>query len=157
MMLARNVLLAIVTAPELLVSLIVLAALIYYPQPFAFVGEKLTSDSESWKYIIVLPSALFAWCVKLFSDLRSPSDKQENKLLYDWPLYKLLVARLYLALVFSGLAAATAICLWLLGKHLEHRTIGALFIGATGVSLVVSATLTFARARLKELLTQHGQ
>ena len=156
-MLAKNVLLAIVTAPELLVLLIVYAALLYYPQPFVFVGEKLVSDSESWKYIIVLPTALFTWSVKLFSDLRSPSDKQENKLLYDWPLYKVLVARLYLALLFSGLAAATAIFLWLLGKQLEHHTIGALFIGATAVSLVVSATLTFARARLKELLTQHGQ
>jgi|JI10StandDraft_1071094.scaffolds.fasta_scaffold277819_1 hypothetical protein len=156
-MVARNVFLGILTAPELLFSLIVIATLVYCPQPFAFVGEKLTSDPESWKYIIVLPSALFAWCVKLFSDLRSPSDKQENKLLYDWPLYKLFVARLYLALTFSGLAAATAICLWLLGKHLDHRTIGALFVGATGVSLVVAATLTFAHARLKELLIQHGQ
>lgn len=157
MMTARNLFLAIVTAPELLVSLVVLALLIYYPQPFALIGEKLTSDSENWKYITVLPSALFAWCVKLFSDIRSPSDKQDNKLLYDWPLYKLLVARLYLALIFSGISAATAISLWLLGKNLEHSTIGALFVGSVAVALVVSATLTFARSRLKELLTMHGQ
>ena len=157
MMTARNLFLAIVTAPELLISLVVLALLIYYPQPFALIGEKLTSDSENWKYITVLPSALFAWCVKLFSDIRSPSDKQDNKLLYDWPLYKLLVARLYLALIFSGISAATAISLWLLGKNLGHSTIGALFVGSVAVALVVSATLTFARSRLKELLTMHGQ
>jgi len=156
-MLARNLLIAIVTAPELLFSLIVLAALLYYPQPFVFVGERLANDSESWKYITVIPSALFVWCVKIFSDMRSPSDKQENKLLYDWPYYKFLVARLYLTLVLSGFAAATSICLWLLGKNLEHRTIGALFVGAIGVSLVGAAILTFARSRLRELLTQHGQ
>jgi len=155
-MIAKNIFLAIVTAPELLVSLIVLALLIYYPQPFVLVGEKLTSDSENWKYITAMPSALFVWCVKLFGDIRSPSDKQENKLLYDWPLYKLLVARLHLALVFSGLSAGTAISLWLLGKNLGHHTIGALFVGSVGVSLVVSATLTFARSHLKELLTKHG-
>jgi len=157
MMLARNLFLAIVTAPELLAPLVVLALLIYCPQPLTLIGEKLTSDAENWKYVTVIPSALFAWCVKLFSDIRSPSDKQENKLLYGWPHYKFLVARLYLALFFSGLSAATAISLWLLGKNFEHPTIGALFVGCVGVALIVSATLTFARSRLKELLTMHGQ
>lgn len=154
---ARNLLIAIATAPELLFSLIVFAALLYFPQPFGFVGERLSSDSENWKYITVIPSGLFVWCVKIFSDMRSPSDKQENKLLYDWPHYTFLVARLYLALALSGFAAATSICLWLLGKDLGHRTIGALFVGAIGVSLIVAAILTFARSRLRELLTQHGQ
>lgn len=155
-MLARNLVIAIVTAPELLVSLIVFAVYIYYPQPLEFVGERLTSETESWKYITVIPCGFFAWCVKLFSDIRSPSDKTDNKMLYGWPHYKLLVARLYLALVLSGLSAAISIGLWLLGKNLDHSIIGALFVGAAGVSLVVSATLTFARSRLKELLTQHG-
>lgn len=155
-MLVRNLVIAIVTAPELLVSLIVLAIYIYYPQSLGFVGEKLTSETESWKYITAIPCGFFIWCVKLFSDMRSPSDKAENKILYGWPQYKLLVARLYLALVLSGLSAAVSIGLWLLGKNLDHRIIGALFIGAIGVSAVVSATLTFARSRLKELLTQHG-
>lgn len=155
-MLVKNLVVATVTAPELLVSLIVLAIYIYYPQPLELVGEKLTSETESWKYITVIPCGFFVWCVKLFSDIRSPSDKAENKVLYDWPHYKLLVARLYLALVLSGLSAAVSIGFWLLGKNLDHPMIGALFVGVVCVSLVVSATLTFARSRLKELLTQHG-
>lgn len=155
-MLARNILIAILVSPELLVALVVWALLLHFPGAFSEIGTKLVSDSENWKYVTVVPTGLFVWSVTLFGDIRNPVDKEANRLLYAWPHYGLLVGRLYVALALSGVAAAVAVALWLLGKGLDHAAIGALFVGALGVSLVVAATLTFARSRIRELLVQHS-
>lgn len=155
-MLARNLLVAAVVSPELLVALAVWALSVNFPGVFSQIGAKLVSDSENWKYVTVAPTALLAWSATLFGDIRNPVDKEANRLLYRWPHYRLLVGRLYLALALSGLAAAVAVSLWLFGKGLSHALIGSLFLGALGVSLAVAATLTFARARIRELVVQYG-
>lgn len=155
-MLVRNLMIAVIASPELLVGLAVWALVLCFPSMFGEIGAKLVSDSENWKYVTAVPTGLFVWSATVFGDIRNPVDKDANRLLYNWPHYRLLVGRLYLALALSVSAAAVAISLWLFGKSLDHAAIGALFVGALGVSLVVAATLTFARSRVRELLVQHG-
>jgi hypothetical protein len=155
-MVARNLIIGILASPELLAVLLVWALLVYFPEVFSQVGVGLANDSEAWKYITVLPTGLFVWSAKLFGEIRSPADRAENKRLYEWPHYRLLVARLYLAIFISGFSAAISIGLWLFGKSLESVAIGGVFIAALAVSVVVAATLTFARARIREILVHYG-
>lgn len=152
----RNVVAAVVISPELVIALAIYSLYLNYPAPLAFIGSKLISDSENWKYIAAVPPALVGWGVKALSDIRHPSEKEQNKLLYSWPGYPLLVGRLYVALGISFAAAAASVALCMLGKGLRPELVGAIFVGALAVSLVVSACLAFARVRVRELLVQHS-
>lgn len=152
----RNLLAAVVISPELLVVLAVYALFVNYPTVLALIGSKLQSDADNWKYIAIVPPAMVGWSIKAMSDIRNPSDKEHNKLLYSWPHYPLLVARLYLAIAISFAAAVASVGLCLLGKDLAPAVVGAFFVGAMAVSLTVAACLTFARDRVRELLIHHG-
>lgn len=152
----RNLLAAVLISPELLVALAVLALHLNYPSPFEFIGSKLISDAENWKYIIVVPPVLVGVSFRAMSDMRAPSDKEQGKILYSWPAYRLLVGRLYVAVAISSLAAATSVALCLFGKGLTSAVVGSVFVGALAISITVAASLWFARDRLKELLVHHG-
>ena len=147
---------ALLISPELVAVLAAYALFVNYPVVPAFIGSKLLSEADNWKYIAVVPPALVGWSVKVMSDIRNPSDKEFNKLLYSWPHYPLLVARLYLAIALSFTAAVGSVGLCLLGKDLQPAVVGAFFVGAMAVSLIVAAGLTFARDRVRELLVHHG-
>lgn len=151
----RNLLIATVISPEMLVALGTYAAYVHYPAFFEFIGSKLISDAENWKYIAALPLALVGWSIKVMSDIRNPSDKEQNKILYLWPSYPLLVGRLYVALAMSFATAATSISLLILGKELRPEIIGAVFVGSTAISLIVATGFFMARDKIKELLTRH--
>lgn len=152
----RNLLAAAFISPELVLALAVYALYANYPSLLAFVGTKLLSESENWKYITFVPPALVGWSVKAMSDIRNPSDKEHNKLLYSWPNYPLLVGRLYVAVAVSFVAAVASVGLLLLGKGLPPAVVGAVFVGATAVSLTVAAGLTLARDCVREILILHG-
>lgn len=152
----RNLLTAVLISPELVLALVVYAIYANYPNLLAFIGTQLLSDSENWKYIAIVPPAMVGWSVKVMSDIRNPSDKEHNKLLYSWPSYPLLVSRLYAAVAVSFIAAVASVGLCLFGKGLQPAVVGAVFVGAMAVSLTVAAGLTFARDRVRELLVHHG-
>lgn len=152
----RNLLAAVFISPELVVALAVYALFVNYPFILTFIGSKLLSEADNWKYIAVVPLALVGWSVKAMSDIRNPSDKEHNKLLYSWPHYPLLVARLYVAVAVSFTAAVASVGLCLFGKGLPPAVVGAFFVGAMVVSITVAAGLTFARDRVRELLVHHG-
>jgi hypothetical protein len=152
----RNLLAAALISPELVVVLAVYGLFVNYPAVFVFVGAKLLGEAENWKYIAVVPPALVGWSVKAMSDIRNPLDKEHNKLLYSWPHYPLLVARLYLAIALSFAAAVASVGLCLLGKDLQPAVVGAFFVGALAISLTVAAGLTFARDRVREVLLHYG-
>ncbi len=152
----RNIFTAILISPELVLVLGVCAVYINFPAALAFLGSKLVSDSENWKYVAAVPPVLIGWSFKVMSEIRNPSDMQQNKLLYLWPGYPLLIGRLYVAIAIASFAAIASVALCLLGRGLRPEIVGAVFVATMAVSLVVSAGLTFARDRLRELLTQHG-
>ncbi len=152
----RNILIAIITAPELLIALAVYALWLFQPSIVEFLGDRLKAESENWKYLNFLPAALLAASFKYATKIRAPSEAKSNKTLYDWPEYHLLVARVNMALVFAGLAATCLVSLWLFGKHLENSIVGAVFLAGTLISAFVAIALGLAVPKINELLTQHG-
>jgi hypothetical protein len=152
----RNILIAIITAPELLLALAVYAFWLFQPSIVEFLGDRLKSDAENWKYLNFLPAAFLAASFKYAARIRAPSEAKTNKTLYNWPEYHLLIARVNMALVFSGLAATCLVSLWLFGKQLESSVVGAIFLAGTLVSAFVVIALSLAAPKINELLTKHG-
>ncbi|NIK40768.1 hypothetical protein FHY12_003093 [Xanthomonas arboricola] len=72
----RNLFVAVVISPELVVVLAVYALFINYPAVTAFIGSKLLAEADNWKYIAVVPPALVGWSVKAMSDIRNPSNNE---------------------------------------------------------------------------------
>ncbi|WP_372382644.1 hypothetical protein ACCQ12_00330 [Xanthomonas sp. NCPPB 1068] len=151
----RNIIIALITAPELLSGLVVFATYVYQPHLFILAGTHML-DSEVWKYIIVLPTAFTAWSIKTSKEIRAPADKELNKKLYEWPHYPLLVGRIYLALIISILCSATAILTWIFAKKSSPEMIALLYFSSTLISGATAALLTLASQKVPEILTKYG-
>ena len=156
MKLAKNLLVAAVVAPEFVSALAVYAIWLHWPELFSFIGSRLKSDTDVWKYLNFLPIALLTACFRFAAKLRAPLEPEHNKKLYAWPDYKLLVGRINLALTIGSIAGITQFLLWMFGKQLHDGVIGVVFVGCTFILSVITAGLMLASMKIGEILVEHG-
>jgi hypothetical protein len=147
---------AVFISPEAIVALLVFLWFYLNPTSLELLGSHLKSDAEVWKY---LPSLvlIFAGTAFRFSfKIRAPLDSSFNRILYEWPLYPLLVARVMVGIVFATLSGGLGLVTWIFGQHLNDLVVGSMFILAAGVSATTALTMMLSYQKLRELLERYG-
>ena len=152
----RNFIAAIVISPELLVCLVLLGVFAYYPGLFESLGMKMRADDEVWKHLPALTILFSGLAFKFSSKLRAPLENQSNKVLYEWPHYRLLKDRVMVSLVFSSVSGIVGLGLWVLGRPAEPKIVGLVFLAATGTAAITALTMLLAHQTLRELLETHA-
>ena len=149
-------LLALFVSPELVILLLAVFGLIYFPELMNGLGKKLQSDSEVWKYLPTLTLFLSGAAFSLSSKIRAPLENSSNKILYEWPLYPLLVDRVMISLVLAGFCGIISLSLWIFGQSMSSVAVGTVFIAATGVSASTAFLMLLAHQKLRELIDRYG-
>jgi hypothetical protein len=149
-----NIVRCIIISPEFLFFLVLFFLHRWFFKYFAILGEKMVQDGEIWKFVPVVPFGMAVISFRLSSSLRAPLDGS-NKILYDWPMFSFLVARVYVGMAFSGMFAAGALVLWVLGKEFREDVIGALFVAITGGSCLTYLTMLIGYQNIREILDKN--
>lgn len=151
----KNFFLALIVSPEIIIVLLVGLWFYRAPDSLGEIGEKLKSDPEVWKY---LPSLILVFSGAAFhfsSKIRAPLEGASNRLLYEWPLYQLLVDRVIIGLFFSVCSSLVGFGLWFCGRTLPNQTVGGLFLLAAGVSGITAFTMMLSYQKIRELLGRY--
>ena len=148
--------LAVFVSPELLVALIIFGLYFFSPSLFGMLGQHLKNDKEVWKYLPILPVALVTYVFSMSSKVRVPSKEELNKVLYEWPLYKLLVDRTDVGIFYSVICVVFSLITWILGGGLEDSIIGLLFFEAIVVSAVSALAMYEAAQKIQEILIKNS-
>ncbi|MFN3713847.1 MAG: hypothetical protein ACK4SX_09320 [Alcanivoracaceae bacterium] len=152
----KNIFFALFISPEAVVAFLIFLWFFLNPTSLETFGAHLKSDTDVWKY---LPSLvlIFAGTAFRFSfKIRAPLDSSFNRILYEWPLYPLLVARVMVGLIFATCSGALGLATWIFGQHLDDLTVGAMFFLAAGVSATTALTMMLAYQKLRELIERYG-
>jgi hypothetical protein len=146
---------AIFISPEIILGLLILAGFVYFPAYFHFLGEKIQSQSEVWKYLPTATIGLSIYSFKQSSNLRAPLKNSSNKTLYKWPSYQLLVDRVYVSMLFSITYAIAGLSIWVLGESVAYALTSLLFVASTMLAGTTALTMLLAHQKLVELLETH--
>lgn len=152
----RNTFFALFISPEAVVAFLVFLWAFLNPISLELFGAHLKSDAEVWKYlpslVLVFAGAAFRFSFKI----RAPLDGSFNRVLYEWPLYPLLVARVMVGLIFATCSGVLGLATWVFGRNLDDLTVGAMFFLAAGVSATTALTMMLAYQKLRELIERYG-
>lgn len=152
----KNFLLAALVSPEVVVALAIFAFVSYAPEQAAILGNAIRSDAEVWKYLPAITLLFAGAAINSSFKLRAPLESFSNKPLYEWPLYPLLVDRVYVGLAYGIASAIASLFLWFLGGRISPSQIATVFLLATAVSGVTALTMLLAQQSLRELLEKYS-
>jgi hypothetical protein len=125
---------------------------LWWPGLFSMLGKKLEADGEIWKYMPTLTIGLAVYSFNLSSKIRAPLQDDSNRVLYEWPVYKYLVDRVYISMGYCVVAALGSLVLWLIGKGLNDDLVGLIFISATAMASATAITMLLSKQKLVEIL-----
>lgn len=151
----KNLALTLFVSPEVLSAAATLAFIYFLPNQAGELGKSIRADSEIWKYLPALTLVLSGSAISTSFKVRAPLENFSNKPLYEWPLYQLLVDRVYISLFFAISSAIAALALWFLGAKLGDVQIAAIFLGSAAVSGTTALTMLLAQQKLRELIERH--
>lgn len=140
-------------SPELLCTLIVLFLLQWFPVWFETLAESARASQGLPSYIGAIPFILVGVSYKLGMAILRPGDEKENKVLYQWPLYWALEARVYGSIVICGLATVATVLFYLNPFYWSDTVSGAVLLASTSVSVVTVLLLVLAKMAIRKLLT----
>lgn len=149
----RNLIIALFVSPEFIALLCALAFVTLAPAKASSIGEAIRSDDEIWKYLPALTLIFAGAAINYSFKLRAPLESPSNKALYQWPLYQLLVDRVYISLFYGISSGAASIALWFSGRQLDPSYVTLVFLTATSISGITALTMLLALQKLKEILT----
>lgn len=152
----KNVFFAVIISPEFVILLLLVYSVINYPEMVTEFGNKLRSDADVWKYMPTLILMFSGAAFTFSSKIRAPLEGSSNKLLYEWPLYQLLVDRVIVSLALSSICGATGLLLWFVGQSFSSLVIGSLFIGTASISAVTALTMLLAHQKLREFIDRYN-
>nr|WP_131515295.1 hypothetical protein [Pseudomonas chengduensis] len=151
----KNLAIAFFVSPEILLALGVFAFVTLSPESAANLGNAIRSESEIWKYLPALTFIFAGAAINYSFKLRAPLENSSNKALYQWPLYHLLVDRVYIGLFYGISSAAASFILWIIGQQLSPHHVALVFLIATTVSGTTALTMLLAQQKLRELLDKY--
>ncbi len=142
-------------SPELALML-----LVYYfqqtnPEWFSRVSISLKSSSGLPEFVGALPFVFVVASYKLGNYILRPSDEEENKILYEWPLYWALEYRVYAAMIICVAGCLAAIYFYVNPSNLSESASGALIVGGTGIPFITIVTLVLAKLTIRKILTMY--
>lgn len=152
----KNIVLALFIAPELLIILSVICSSNLFPELVKTVGDAVLADDEIWKYLPGLTLAFASTAITYSSKLRAPLENTSNKTLYEWPLYQLLVDRVYISLFYAITAVAASFYLWFFGKQLDPIKVAVIFLSSCIAAGTTALTMILAHQKLREILEKNS-
>lgn len=142
-------------SPELLCILAVLLLLQWYPGWFETLSVSVMTSEGLPGFIGAIPFILVGVSYRLGMAILRPGDEEENKVLYEWPLYWALETRVYSSLVICGLATAATALFYLNPFYWGDTTAGAILLGATCISVITVIPLVVGKMTIRKILTLH--
>ncbi|XQA62840.1 hypothetical protein ACM9XD_05670 [Xanthomonas sacchari] len=148
----KNILFAFLFSPEALIAVVVIAFSYFFSSQAIALGKAIRSDAEVWKYLPGLTLIFAGAAINSSIKIRAPLESSSNKVLYQWPMYQLLVDRVYVGIFYGVASAAISLFIWIIGKEISFIVTASLFLAATLISAVTSMTMLLAQQRIRELL-----
>lgn len=148
-----EILRVIFISPEILFLLAILCLTVYFPSLVIFIGIRILGNGKLWDLIYVFPFALLAYAFRLAFQLHAPVEAA-NRELYDWEQYWTLKLRILVTLFWAAIACFLSLMIWFGGNDISPQWVGQLFIAATGISLIETASGILALFVLKEILAK---
>lgn len=141
---------------ELLWTMVVVTAGMFYPETVSAIGEQLSGNPDLWKALYTIPLGLTVYAFIASYRMRAPLNKQENRALYNWPGYQRLVDRVFLSMVLCVISSVGTLSIWIFQNEITSLLLGVLFLIFCGVPAIVVFLLIISEQRLKEILTKHS-
>jgi hypothetical protein len=145
----------ILISPEIVWAGLMLISYLYLSDYLLLLGEQFKSNSDLWKMLYALPFGFLVASFKATGNLRSPLDKEENKILYEWSMYTKITDRAIYSLILGIVCCSGVILIWVFSSKLSEELLGALYLSFTGISGISAFILILSAQTLKELLTKH--
>lgn len=146
----------ILVSPEFLIGVIVFFAYVNWPEWFGVIANSIWKSSGLPSFIGALPFALVGASIKLGSSILRPGrDEEENRIMYEWPLYWAIEARVYGSIIICGLCCVAAAIFYLNPMDWSANTMGAILVGSLSVSVATAFLLLLAKMTLRKILTLH--
>lgn len=142
-------------SPEVLCVLIVLLSVQWFPLWFHTLSESVRASQGLPGYIGAVPLMLTGFSYKLGMAILRPGDEEENKVLYEWPLYWALEARVYSSIAICGLAAVGMALFYLNPFYWSDAASGAVLVGSVSVSVITVIPLIFGKMAIRKIVTLH--
>jgi hypothetical protein len=143
----------VLISPELLLVLLVVLAYRIYPEWFEAIATPLREDKGLPSFIGGLPFALVIASYKLGMAILRPGDEEENKILYEWPLYWAVESRVYGSIIACVLCCVASVLFYLNPANWSTSASGALLVGSILIASITVFTLLIGKMKLRKLMT----
>lgn len=140
-------------SPELVCILAVGLLLQRNPDLLANIASSVWNAKGLPGFLGGLPAALVGVSYKLGMSVLRPGDEEENKILYEWPLYWALECRVYVSIIICAVATGVMALFYLNPFEWTPATSGAIFIGAMLVPVMTVIPLVVAKMAIRKILT----
>jgi hypothetical protein len=124
------------------------------PEHLIVIGSGFKADNEALKFAPSIPLALTAYAAHVGAKILRPIENASNRVLYEWPGYWKLKARIVVSLIVCGTSSAAAILLWVFGKTWSDSSLGAVFALAVIEPVISASILWLAWIKIRELVEQ---
>jgi len=141
-----------IISPEFVVLLLIIVLNYYFPNIFEFVGSKLKSNDEIWKYIPTLPLLFCGLTFKFSSKLTTPLENSSNKPLYEWGAFHKINDRVVASYLICILSCIAAFAIWLLVNELESNILGCILLGAITISGLTAFQVFLAAQKIRQVV-----
>lgn len=153
---AREIVRVVFLSPELLVALAV--GVVWWRSPGAFenVANALSAGKGVPEFMGALPAALVVASYRLGVSILRPGDESENKILYRWPQYWALEARVYGSGFLCLICGVTYWVTYVNPFGWAAHTVGVLSVLTIALPIVSVVTLAIARLIIRKIVTLYG-
>jgi hypothetical protein len=143
-----------IISPEFLVFIAAVYLVINPPSAIAGLAAMVASGPTAVKYISLLPSCIFVWCLAEGRSILLPSE-DTKALLQRWSRFSDLKARVITGLIYEAIFAVGAFVAWIYSPNLS---IPLAFVVATMgvVGSVVGASTFFLASITVRTITKHA-
>lgn len=146
----------VLISPELVCALLVALLHQRYPDWFEIIAISLREAEGLPGYIGALPFALVIGSYTLGTSILRPGSEEENKVIYEWPLYWAVETRVYASMLVCALGCVASILFYINPAEWSDSASGAILVGGVIISFITVATLLIGKMTLRKILTLHG-
>lgn len=147
---------AVVVLPELLVLGIIAAMYALTPDALSWISGVISDDSSFRGYLLSVPLAFILGSVKIGKDILVPGTEEQNRALFNWPMYWLLKGLVLGSHCLCALCFVAVLAFYFGHSHWNSATSGAILLSAIAVSVVNLFTLLMAKYEIKQIMTVYS-
>ena len=146
---------SVFVGPEFLIVIAGAALLVFFPNPFIWLSERIGNQAELLKYFGLLPAGLVVYDATVAKNILLP-DGDKQQIFQSWELHWEFKCAVVVGLVYSFCFAIAGIVALLFDWQTPEAHQSALLATSVAGGLMVSVTLFFAHIRIEELFRQHS-